>query len=92
MMNLKQCEGGEILVRRMQLLEDAVASDADNPNFENSDVFMGFGEKKGGALISPALRSHVSMYLGKEAAIMKEQRKLRELKKSGGGKGAERQP
>ena len=41
---------------------------------------MGTGERKGGALVAPALRSHVASELGKEAAILKEKRKAREAR------------
>ena len=64
-----------------------MVDDPKTPNFDNAEVFMGFGEKKGGALISPALRSHVANHIGKEAAILKERRKVREARSAGKGPG-----
>ena len=51
---------------------------------------MGYGERKGGALVAPSLQSHVASEVGKEAAILKEKRKAREARKpphTGRGKG-----
>ena len=39
---------------------------------------MGDEEEKGGALIAPALRQHVSAELGRTAAILREKRKSKE--------------
>lgn len=85
--NLKQCEGAEVLLRRLQLLEEAVVDSPSEPNFENAEHWLGFGERKGGALIAPALKTHVSAQIGKEAAILKERRKAREAR---AGKGAKK--
>eukprot|EP00930_Biecheleria_cincta_P024579 TRINITY_DN17587_c0_g1_i2.p1 TRINITY_DN17587_c0_g1~~TRINITY_DN17587_c0_g1_i2.p1 ORF type:complete len:511 (-),score=60.70 TRINITY_DN17587_c0_g1_i2:814-2346(-) len=84
--NLKQCEGAEVLLRRIQLLEEAVVDSPEDPSMENAEHFMGFSERRGGALISPALKKHAGETIGKEAAILKERRKAREAR-AGKGKG-----
>ena len=68
-----------------------MAENPASPSFEGASHYMGTGERKGGALVAPALRSHVASELGKEAAILKEKCKAREArstpqpKKAGGG-------
>ena len=85
--NLRQSEGVELLLRRFQLMEEAVAESPSDPSFEGAEHFMGTQERKGGALVAPSLREHVAAELGREAAIMKEKRKAREAKGKGRGKG-----
>ena len=76
----KQPEAMELALRRIQLMEEAVAENPASPSFEGASHYMGTGERKGGALVAPALRSHVASELGKEAAILKEKRKAREAR------------
>ena len=83
-LNLKNLTMVEWMCRRLQLQESAVVESPDNPSFEGARHFMGYGERRGGALISPSLQAHVASALGREAAIMKEKRKAKEVK--GGGK------
>jgi hypothetical protein len=87
--NPKQLECFEFLLRRMQLMEESVAENPANPSFEGAEFFMGTGERRGGALVAPALRAHVAAELSREAAILKEKRKARESRfGKGGGRGA----
>ncbi len=65
--------------------EAAINESAENPNFEASRHHLGFTERRAGALIAPSLTAHVAAKLGREAAIMKERRKVREAR---GGAGA----
>lgn len=48
------------------------------PSFEGARHFMGFGERRGGALIAPSLTAYVAGETGKEVAILKEKRKAKE--------------
>ena len=89
-LNLKNSVMIEWFLRRIMLQESSVSENPHEPSFEGARHFMGFGERKGGALVSPALQSHVAFQLGKEAAILKEKRKAREArgnKNKGRGKG-----
>jgi hypothetical protein len=89
-LNLKNSVMVEWFLRRIMLQESSVSENPTEPSFEGARHFMGFGERKGGALVAPALQSHVASELGKEAAILKEKRKAREArstKPKGRGKG-----
>ncbi|CAK0909748.1 unnamed protein product [Prorocentrum cordatum] len=63
----------EILSRRIQLLEEACASNPKAPRFEGSEHFQGLGRKV--AAVAPLLTSRVALQLQGEAAIQKERRK-----------------
>eukprot|EP00972_Heterocapsa_arctica_P014940 2201521-Heterocapsa_arctica.AAC.1 len=87
----------EVLVRRMQLIEEAIAENPDAPNWEGAAHFMGTDERRGSALMAPSLRSHVAGKLQNEAAILKERRKAKEARGpggrgGGGAKGGAAQP
>jgi hypothetical protein len=92
--NLKNSVMAEFLLRRIQLMEEAVLDSPDNPNYEGARHFLGVQERRGGALIAPSLKAHVAAELSREAAIQKEKRKAREARpqpkpkgKKGGPKG-----
>ena len=68
----------EVLIRRMQLLESAHLDDPKAPNYEGGDLFMGHGDRPGGVLIAPDLRTHVATRLRDDASVRKEQRKAKE--------------
>ena len=75
--------------------EEAVAESPTDPSYEGAMHFLGVSDRRGGALVAPALKKHVADELGREAAILKEKRKAREakdaLKGKGGGKKANAQ-
>ena len=87
LLNLMQLNGIEILVQRLQLLEEAVAISPEDPSFENSDAIMGYGEKRGGALTATSLRKHTADQVSRETALLKEQRKAKEAKAAKGAAG-----
>ena len=68
----------ELLLRRMQLIEHGHLDDPSSPNWEGARHFMGTGERRGGAIVAPALEQFVAENLRGEAAIAKERRKARE--------------
>ena len=70
----------EYLNRRRQLIEEAHREDASKPNFEAAKHYMGDEDLTGATSLAPNLRAHVALELGKEAAIQKESRKIRESK------------
>ena len=82
--NLRQSEAAELTLRRLQLIEESVSENPDEPSMEGAEHYMGVGEQRGGALVSPGLRAYVARELSKQAAVLKEKRKAREAK--GGGK------
>ena len=85
-LNVKNLVSFELLLRRLQLQESAITESPENPSYEGARHFMGIGERRGGALIAPALSQYVAAELGKEAAILKEKRKAREARGKGSGK------
>jgi hypothetical protein len=90
-LNLKNLVMADLLMKRLQLHEEAVAECPEAPNYEGADHYLGIVQRAGGTAMDPNLRSYVASELGKEAAIMKEKRKAQEsrtaLKGGGGYKG-----
>ena len=77
--NLPSLLGGEILLRRMQLLESAYEQGVHGaPDFFHSDDMMGLNERPSGAIISPELEDSCAEHLKQRALIAKEIRKARE--------------
>ena len=76
----------ELIMRRRQLLADAHADKPLNPKWEDSEHYLGMGERARGAVIAPSLRSHIAAELSKQTATAKERRKAREVKSSPRGK------
>jgi hypothetical protein len=76
----------ELLCRRIQLIEEVHAENPQQPSWEGAGLFMGWSERRGGALLAPSLRSHVAGKMAADSAIQKEKRKARESRK-GDGKG-----
>ena len=68
----------ELVVRRRQLLAEAHVANPAAPSYEGGDYFLGAGRTASGAVIAPALTSHVSDRLRGDAAIQKERRKIAE--------------
>ena len=88
--NLRVSAGAELMLRRLQLLEDAVGEDPSNPSYDGASHFMGQPSRRGGGFVHPELKKYVAEELGREAAIMKEKRKAREARgPKGRGKGKE---
>ena len=81
--NLRQSESAEFTLRRLQLLEEAVCENPEEPSMEGAELYLGTGEQKAGALVAPGLRAHVAGELHKQASILKEKRKAREAKGAG---------
>ena len=77
-LNIRNLVGADVLLRRIQLIEHAVLECPEAPSFEGARHFMGFGERRGGALIAPTLTAYVAGETGKEVAIIKEKRKAKE--------------
>ena len=50
------------------------------PDYSASDYFMGWGSRRAGSTIAPALVAHVAEELRNDYAIVKEQRKAKEEK------------
>ena len=66
----------ELVVRRLQMLEEAYGANPKQPRFDAQTHFMGQGKKQ--VAVAPALSSFVAGELRDEAAIAKEKRKARE--------------
>ena len=86
-LNVKVSVAAELLLRRLQLLEEAVSEDPANPSYEGATLFMGLNTKRGGGFVHPDLKKFVAEELGREAAILKEKRKAREVRTAGKGRG-----
>ncbi len=68
----------EIVSRRLQHIEQAHIENPNAADYSGAEFFMGSAERKGGALVAPALALHVASEFRDEASIAKEQRKARE--------------
>ena len=76
----------EAISRRYQLHEEINSealklADAGEGNYEWAEerrLFLGAPQSRASALVTPALKEHISAEVAKEAAIMKERRKARE--------------
>ena len=66
----------KLLVRRLQMLEEAYGANPEAPRFNAQWHFMGQGKKN--VAVAPALVAHVAGELRDEAAVAKERRKARE--------------
>ncbi len=71
-LNILNMAGSELLLRRLQLHESAVAESLDNPSYEGSRHFLGTSERRGGALVARVLSRYVATELGREAAILNQ--------------------
>ena len=87
-LNLPNLKGGELLLRRWQLIKEAHRLSPQAPDYSAADFFMGWEHESG---VNPALSRHVADQLKDRAAIAKESRKAKEeanLSRGGGrGKG-----
>ena len=83
--------GCELLIRRLQLIEEAHVLSPGAPSYEGSEHWLGTGRRKGGVLVAPALAKHVAEKVRDEHAVAKERRKAREERRlapaAGGPKG-----
>jgi len=96
-LNLSSLASFEMLVRRIQFIEEAHVISPQAPVYEAAEHWLGTGRKKGGVLISPLLAKHVADRVKDETAVSKERRKAREERvlnpkvkakaKAGAGKG-----
>ena len=85
-LNCKNLMCVELVLRRMQLIEEVIAENPSQPSWDHAQLYMGWTERRGGALVAPSMRSHVAARLSAETAVMKERRKAREAKGAGKGK------
>ena len=94
-LNIGELACMELVSRRLQMCEykyrDRILGRIQGGEVEeDAHLYMGTGETRGMLCISPALLSHVTDEQHKEAAVMKEKRKLKEeraLNRSSGGGG-----
>ena len=56
--------------------------------FDDQFLYMGTGETRGLLMVSPALQEHINSELHREAAILKEKRKVREERALARGHGS----
>ncbi|CAK0906068.1 unnamed protein product, partial [Prorocentrum cordatum] len=68
----------ELLGRRLQLIEQAHVHNPSNPDYSNSDDFMGWGVQRGAALVAPSIKKRAADAARDRAAVLKEGRKLEE--------------
>ena len=91
-LNFPNLTSMEIVTRRLTVIEEVHAANPTNPDYTGSDVVMGLGKRRGGALFNPALSAYSATRMRDEAAVAKERRKAREertlrLERGGGGYG-----
>lgn len=65
-------------VARRQLIEEAHQTSPTAPSYDFADLYLGVVERNGGALVAPALTSHIAAKLWDESAVLKEWRKAAE--------------
>ena len=82
--NLPNLKGGELLIRRWQLIKEAHRLSPLAPDYSAADLFMGWQQESG---VQQTLAKHVSDQLRDQAAIAKEARKAREEAESRQGRG-----
>ena len=68
----------ELLLRRLQLIEEAHALSPSAPSYEGSEHWMGTGRRRGAVLVDPRLSKHVATRVKDETEVAKERRKARE--------------
>ncbi|CAK0908034.1 unnamed protein product, partial [Prorocentrum cordatum] len=68
----------ELLGRRLQLIEQAHVYNPSNPDYSNSDDFMGWGVQRGAALVAPSIKERAADAARDRAAVLKGGRKLDE--------------
>eukprot|EP00971_Amphidinium_carterae_P299833 5957165-Amphidinium_carterae.2 len=78
--NLLALVGAEILCRRWQLIREAYKVSPNAPDFSAADEFMGWGSRRHGGALAPALGRYVSEELRAQASVAKEARKAKEEK------------
>ena len=83
-LNIMNCSCIELVVRRMILLEEAHSINAQHPNFEGAEHWLGLGERRAGVLIPPSLSQFVAKKVAEDTAVQKERRKAREERKLAG--------
>jgi hypothetical protein len=79
----------EVMMRRIAVIKEAHRLSPSSPDYSASDYFMGWGMRRSGATIDPALTSSVADQMRADAAVAKEARKAREERvlKSAKGRG-----
>ena len=68
----------ELLVRRLQLIEEAHFASPTLPSYEGAEHWMGTGRRRAGVLVNPQLSRTVADKVKDEYAIAKERRKAHE--------------
>jgi hypothetical protein len=90
-LNLPNLKGGELLLRRWQLIKEAHRIAPHSPDYSSAEHFMGWDRESG---VQTDLSKYVSERLKEEAAIAKESRKAREEQshrgRGRGGRGQDR--
>ena len=89
-LNVCSLQTGELIARRIQLIEDARRANPSAPDYSAADHYMGWPYRSGGVTVAPALRKYVTEQVRGEAEVAKEQRKAREeqrLRRNPKGKG-----
>ena len=93
----------ELLIRRLQLIEEAHFASPTLPSYEGAEHWMGTGRRRAGVLVNPQLSRTVADKVKDEYAVAKERRKAKEERRQapkpkakfkpggqgGGDKGAE---
>ena len=90
-LNAPALQSAELVVRRIQVIEDAHSASPSNPDYSAADEFMGWATHRQGAAVAPDLQRHVATGMRDRAAILKGARKAKEEQKlrrgpKGGGK------
>ena len=67
------------------MIDEAHSQDSGDPDWSNSELFIGSGDQRGGMVVVPSLRQQVAEELGRDAAILKERRKAAEARQEGKG-------
>jgi len=86
-LNVGELASFELLARRAQMAEwrhrdRVIARSTVEDGLDDEHLYMGTTETRGLVLMAPALADHVTSELHKEAAILKEKRKVKEERKA----------
>ena len=79
-LNLPNLYGVEVLICRLQFLEDAYATGG-APDFTAADEWNPSGRRRGGVLVDPKMQSFVAKKQGEKNVIAKERRRAEEYRK-----------
>lgn len=79
-LSLRSRHEHRLICRRHLLLEEAHREDVHRPNLDSAHLYMGEDEEIPGVAMSGALKAHIAARMGREAAILKERRRVREAR------------